>query len=461
MGLRTSHAAATLNPVVIVGGGLSGLAAGVGLSSRGIPVLLLEQRPALGGRASSFIDEVTGDVIDNGQHVLIAGYVRTMRFLETIGTQDRLAVQKVPTLLFHHPRRGFCTFRQVSLPPPLNLFGGIILTDLFSTADKFRLLRAGAALRSFREEGSGAAAGMTVAQWLDAVGQSSETERSWWEPLAIAIMNEHIDVASALVFIRSLRTAFLAHPRGAALALPTVGLSELYVDAARSFIERHAGEVRCRTDVVATLAGEEGMLGVRTKEGEEIGCSALILAVPSLKAPALLPAHLREAGFLSEIESIPMSPIVSIHLWFRTDFMRQDHLGVIGKRIQWVFNRRRICREEAKAGGGHVSVVISAGYEEAGMTNEQLSDLAWEDLRDIYGRVVSSPTHTVVLRERRATISCQPAVEKIRPGPRTPVHNLFLAGDWTATGYPSTIEGAITSGDRCVDLVAAFLGRTP
>ena len=177
-GLRSPRSARPLKPVVIVGGGLSGLAAGVGLSSRGIPVLLLEQRPAPGGRASSFVDDETGDVIDNGQHVLIAGYARTMRFLESIGTRDRLAVQSVPTLLFHHPRRGFCTFLVASLPSPLNLLGGVVMTDLLSAADKLRLLRAGAALRTFRDDAPGDAADMTVGEWLASRGQSAEMMRS-------------------------------------------------------------------------------------------------------------------------------------------------------------------------------------------------------------------------------------------------------------------------------------------
>jgi predicted NAD/FAD-binding protein len=270
-----------VNPVVIVGAGLSGLAAAVHLSSRRIPVLLLEQRKFPGGRAYSFVDDSTGTVIDNGQHVLIAGYKRTMEFLGMIGTRDRLAVQSPPEFVFHHPGRGFCSFRLPLLPSPLHLLGGIITTDLFSAADKLRLLRAGAALRSFR---AGAAGTMTVDVWLDSLGQSAETKRSFWEPLAVAVMNERIGAASALVFIRALRTAFLSGARGAALAIPTVGLSDLYVEPARTFIERKGGVLRCGADVTRSVLDGENVAGVRLKEGETIGCSALILAVPSYRA---------------------------------------------------------------------------------------------------------------------------------------------------------------------------------
>jgi squalene-associated FAD-dependent desaturase len=443
-----------VNPVVIVGGGLSGLAAAVHLSSRRIPVLLLEQRKSPGGRAYSFVDESTGTVIDNGQHVLIAGYTRTMEFLGTIGTRELLAVQPAPELVFHHPERGFCTFRLPLLPSPFHLLGGIITTDLFSAADKLRMLRAGAALRSFHAE---EVAGMTVEAWLDAVGQSAETKRSFWEPLAVAIMNEHIGVASALVFIRALRTAFLTGARGSALAIATVGLSDLYVEPARAFIERHGGVVRCGADVTASVMDGENVAGVRLKEGEAIGCSALILAVPSYRAAGLLPAPLRGTGYMAPAASIPLSPIVSIHLWFEKDFMKGETLGVIGRRIQWVFNRRKICRE--KEGGGHLSVVISAAHAVVEMGNDDLIGIALEDLASVFGASIGDTTHAVVIREKRGTFSCTPEVERIRPGCDTPVTNLFIAGDWTDTGYPATIEGAIMSGQRCASRAAELVAR--
>jgi squalene-associated FAD-dependent desaturase len=443
-----------VNPVVIVGGGLSGLAAAVHLSSCRVPVLVLEQRKSPGGRAYSFVDETTRAVIDNGQHVLIAGYARTMDFLGTIGTRDRLAVQRIPELLFHHPERGFCSFRLPSLPSPFHFLGGIITTDLFSVPDKLRMLRAGVALRSFRPEAVG---GMTIEAWLDSLGQSAEAKRSFWEPLAVSIMNEHIGVASAIVFIRAIRTAFLSGSRGASLAIPTVGLSDLYVEPARVYIEGHGGVVRCGADVASSVGDGKNVAAVRLKEGETIGCSALILAVPSYRAAALLPERLRETGYIASAASIPLSPIVSVHLWFEEEVMPQDALGVIGRRIQWVFNRRKICPENEKAKGGHLSVVISAAHAVVEMGNDDLTRIALEDLRSVFGAKLGQATHAVVIREKRGTFSCTPEVERIRPGYDTPVPNLFIAGDWTNTGYPATIEGAIMSGEECAARVGALL----
>jgi len=452
-----------VTPVVVVGGGLGGLAAAVRLSSRRIPALLLEQRAYLGGRAYSFVDDSTGTVIDNGQHVLIAGYAQTMAYLDTVGTRDLLAVQDVPELAFHHPVRGFCTFRLPRFPSPLHLGAGILLTDLFSAGDKMRMVRAGMALRRVSgavggmSGGNAGAAGdgMTVEQWLDAHGQSAETKRSFWEPLAVAVMNEHIGIASASVFLHALRTAFLGDSLGAALAVPTVGLSELFVDPACAFVEGHGGSVRTGADVVAVTLEDGRASSVGLRNGERIPCAALVLALPSYRLPGLLPGPLRESGSLADAASIPLSPIVSIHLWFESDFMPQRVLGVIGRHIQWVFNRRKICREGGA--GGHLSVVISAGRSLVDLENEELTRIALDDLVSVFGRDVGVPVHDVVIREKRATFSCSPAVERLRPRAGTPVPNLFLAGDWTATGYPATIEGAIISGNRAAELVEQYL----
>ncbi|MBX2990594.1 MAG: hydroxysqualene dehydroxylase HpnE [Bacteroidetes bacterium] len=436
-------------PVVIVGGGLSGLAAAVELSSRNIPVVVLEQKPKLGGRAYSFVDETTGDVIDNGQHVLIAGYERTMRFLERIGTKHLLTIQNQPLLHFHHPRRGFCSFRIPDLPSPFHLLAGILSTDLFSWRDRLKLLRAGISLRTSDNDFS--LDTMTIEEWLDDTGQTDETKRSFWEPLAISIMNEHIAKASARVFIDSLRHAFLAERKNSAIAIPQVGLSELYVDDAVRFIRERGGEIRVIADVLQLEACDSRISHVKTRSGADVECSAVILSVPHYRLPDLMPPQLQPTN-LTSFASVPNTPIVSIHLWFAIDFMPYDMLGLIGRRVQWVFNKRTI--NEEKGEGGHVSCVISAGDEFTGMSSDELVRIAVEDLQSVYPSVPLAPSHGVVIREKRATFSCTPESEKLRPNHQTGIANLFLAGDWTNTGLPATIEGAILSGERCAAFAA-------
>lgn len=425
---------------------MSGLAAAVELTLQHIPVALYEQKPRLGGRAYSFIDDTTGDVIDNGQHVLIAGYDHTMRFLERIGTRHLLSIQEQPILYLHHPARGLCEFRLPALVPPFHLIAGILSTNLLAFPDKVRLLRAGLAL----QRGRSLSPEDTIEQWLDAHGQSEELKRAFWEPLAISVMNEHLMHASAKVFVHALRHAFLAAWKNAALALPRVGLSDLYVDAAMRFLISHGAAVQVNSGVATLGADGSRLQVVHLRDGREIACAAVILAVPHYAVNELVRGVLPEDE-LRIIGSIPSTPIVSVHLWFEEDFMKLDFVGLVDRRVQWVFNKRRIAREKGK--GGHISCVISDAERFVTLSNEQLIRVAVEDLRTLHGRV-SEPTHAVVIREKRATFSCTPDAERIRPSHQTSLPNLFLAGDWTGTGLPATIEGAIVSGERCAQLAA-------
>ncbi|MEK9139168.1 MAG: hydroxysqualene dehydroxylase HpnE [Bacteroidota bacterium] len=439
--------------VVIVGGGLSGLAAGVDLVSRGIRVTILEQKPALGGRAFSFKDSVTGDTIDNGQHVLIAGYERTMRFLEKIGTREMLRVQRAPSLLFHHPQRGFQEFRLPLLPTPFNLLVGILRCHLFSFLDRLRLLRAGLSLRSVDEVKEKSLATMTILEWLKSAGQSDEVIRSLWEPLAVSMMNERIHKASAHVFVQALRKAFLGGSRNAALAIPTVGLSELYVDGARRFITLRGGELRLNADAIEVMADDEHATGVRLRDGTSVAGDAVILTIPPNKLLPLLPSRLIEQ--FSYLDSFEFTPIVSVHMWFTEEFMQHEFVGLIGRRVQWLFNKRKINDETGK--GAHVSAVISGANEFVGMTKEELVNIAVEDIRSLYDGLQEEPRHAVVVREKSATYSSSPGIEAQRPSSRTGITNLFLAGDWVATGYPATIEGAIVSAERAAQLAVSSI----
>ena len=453
-----------MKPVIIAGAGFSGLAAGVLLSSRGIPVTVFEQKRFAGGRAYSFSDPSTGETVDNGQHVLIAGYDATLRFLDLIGTRQLIRVQSRPRLFFHHPERGFRSLSLPALLSPLHLGWGLLTSSLCTVGDRFRLLRAGMNLlntdAAFEQELSG----KTVAQWLELTGQSAETRRSLWEPLAIATMNEHCSTASATLFIHSIQKAFLHHWRSSAFAVPTVGLSQLFAEPAIEFIQRRGGEVHCGLGVKEPIVQNGMVAGVLLDDGSVREAAGVILAVPSHRVRAALPSELRASGFLSSVELIPLSPIVSIHLWFATNFMgTEEILGIIGRRIQWVFNRRAIVGSadgiSRNLAGGHICAVISAAHDFVTIPNDGLVSIAIEDLCKVYGDSAASPTSSLVVREKRATFSSTPITEKLRPGNATPIPNLFLAGDWTATGYPATIEGAIMSGQRSSIMMEEWMRR--
>jgi squalene-associated FAD-dependent desaturase len=429
--------------VIVVGGGVAGLAAAVRLASCDVPVLLLEQRPRPGGRTYSFRDTVSGETVDNGQHLLLAGYRHTLGFLESIGSRRLLSVQPKPSLLFHHPERGFHRLELPALRAPLHLMAGVLGFGLLGYADRFRLLRAGAALST----PAARSAGRTVAEWLAAAGQSAETRRGFWDPFTVAVMNEIPERAAAAPFLRALQTAFLGSAGDAALALPAVGLSELLVDPALEYLAIHQSVVRCSAEVQRVLVGGGRATGVRLRGDETIEGGAVIVAVPWHEARVLLEGITPlDPGW----DTVNASPIVSIHLWFPEDFMPDESVGLIGRRVHWVFNRRRINRESQP--GGHLSVVISAAVDVVDWRNEALIVQAVADIRSTYPRCPPAATRGLVIREKRATLSLTPAVEALRPGAITAIPNLFLAGDWTDTGLPATIEGAVQSGERCAEL---------
>jgi len=276
---------------------------------------------------------------------------------------------------------------------------------------------------------------LTIAQWLDRHHQSSGARESFWDPLAVAIMNETPERASADLFCHSLRQAFLKHPHDAALVFPRVGLSSLFAGPARAFIEQHNTTVQCGADVHHVSVAGGKAVGVVLKDGRAIPCAAAILAVPAPHVARLLPAS--TVPGLTQIAEAGVSPIIGIHLWMDTGFMDTQALGLIGRRIQWVFKRER-----------HLSLVISAAREFVGKTNQELLALAQEDLYSVFGNLVGTPAHSVVIREKRATFSATPQNIQKRPGSDTAIPNLFLAGDWTDTGLPATIEGAILSGQK-------------
>jgi squalene-associated FAD-dependent desaturase len=321
----------------------------------------------------------------------------------------------------------------------------VLGSDLFPGPAKREVLRAGLSLLRVR---ASSLAGMTVGAWLDTVGQSADTRATFWDPLAVAIMNEHTAAASASVFVRSMQQAFLRSRRSAALAIPRVGLSQLFAQPAVRFVQDRGGVVRLGCGVAEVTLRDRTTTAVVLRDGTVIDCGAAILAVPTHDLADLLPPALRSDPALAAAASFPLSPIVSIHLWFDGEVMVEPMIGVVGRTIEWIFRKP-----------GYVSAVISAAHEEVGWTNERLAETALADLRAVVGARAGTPKRSLVIREKRATISLTPSVESARPDSRTGVSNLFLAGDWTATGLPATLEGAVVSGRRAAQLALEEAGR--
>ncbi|HEY6327730.1 MAG TPA: hydroxysqualene dehydroxylase HpnE [Blastocatellia bacterium] len=427
--------------IVIIGGGFSGLAAGVSLAKSGAQVTLLERRGFLGGRAYSFTDAKTGDVVDNGQHLFMACYRHTREFLDDIGCSEFLRFQSSPRVDFLDRENGFTPFDCPPLPAPLHALFGLLKMKGLTVGDKIRTLKIAKALRP----GTNGHAGTTVAKWLEALGQSERIRQRFWYPMTIATLNEDPNIASARMLKRVLELAFGGTRADSAIGMSTVGLSDLYVHGATRFIESHGGRVELNTDVRRLVIDGRRISRCELKNGSYLEGECFISAVPHEPFLRLLPEQFRTGEF-EAVGRLASSPIISINLWFDRPVIDRDFVGLIGTDVQWLFNKDVIC--SASQQSNHIALVISAARGFTGFKPDQLVKMALKDLHNVLPESKEAKiVHSRTIKERAATLSHTIDSDHLRPPTRCSIQNLFLAGDWTATGLPATIEGAVLSGN--------------
>lgn len=450
--------------VVVVGAGFAGLSAAVRLTRKGARVLVLEARSRLGGRATAFPDRETGELVDNGQHILMGCYTETFGFLRDIGAPDnvRLDPQLAVTMIDRQGRR--TRLSCPSLPAPLHLVAGLLEWDALSWSDRIGMLGMAAPLKNARRELQGAAVRAaspdeTVENWLIRNGQTPRLRELLWDPLAIAALNQMPQQAAAPPFARILAEMFSDDPRAAAIALPTKPLHLMYAEPAREFIERHGGAVRTGATAKMILTPDGGAVAGVRAGNETWTTSRVISSVPWFaladvfdEAPPAL--H----GVIDRAARMDSSPIVTVNLWFDRRVLDLPFVGLPGRAMQWVFDKGQIVAhlraEGAPVGGqaSHLSLVSSGAAEILTETNEALIHRAHEELLDALPDVRAARlVRATVVREPRATFSLAPG-QPARPPTETGLRGLLLAGDWTDTGLPATIEGAVRSGNRAADL---------
>lgn len=444
---------------VVIGGGVAGLAAALRLSAtEGHAVTVLEAAPEFGGRVRSFIDRHSGQELDNGQHVLMGACTAALAYLDVCGAHDRIARLRGLSLPFHHRDGRRARLQSGRLVHPLSLLQAFLRYDMLSRAARLRTLRVAIRLRAMNSRQRRALDARSAEEWLRGCGQRDEEIALFWVPLILATMNSTPRAASAMLFATLLREIFLGRPDAADMLLPTSTLSAVFIRPAVAELVRRGARVRTRAAVTSVdvrhAEGRSAVTGVRCGD-ERIEADAVISAVPPWAFTRMLLTHTGAADAPqgrsrladhvlpgTDLSAFVPSEILSVHVWLRQQHTTAPMTGLLGTTVQWVFEK-----EKSEQGFFQYSCTVSAA--EGGETTDprRLRESVLEGLRcAMPGLAADDIVRILPVREKRATFVPRPGLDALRPTAMTPISGLALAGDWTATGLPATIEGAIRSG---------------
>ena len=453
---------AAIPRVIVLGGGLAGLAAALPLAEAGCEVEVLEKRPVLGGRASSFLPPGGAEPIDNCQHVLLGCCTNLLDFFRRAGTAGHLRFYN--HFLFLGPG-GVSSVGSAPLPAPLHLVPSLAAFRDLSWLDVWGIGRAMMViLRQGGAPANRAAAESpeeTMLHWLERQRQTPRAIENFWRAVLTSALNEDLERLSARHAFHVFWDAFLRNRRGYRMGIPTTSLSALYSGETLSRTCRLTrGTAVDRIEVHAGAAGQR-ITRVVLQNGEEREADYYISAVPPDALARLLPAAvLAEWPAIERLAHLEWSPITGIHLWFDRPISDLEHTAILGRTVQWLFNKDAITGRTPESSDGHyVQFVVSASRSLTTLHRDEIVARVLDEVHELFpssrdARLLKA----VVVKETESTISFPPGTDALRPGAESPLANLFLAGDWTATGWPPTMEGAVRSGYRAAERIAAAAG---
>ncbi|HEY6765983.1 MAG TPA: hydroxysqualene dehydroxylase HpnE [Candidatus Sulfotelmatobacter sp.] len=483
--------------VAIAGGGLAGLAAACALSNAGFRVTLLEKRPFLGGRASSYEHPGTGEVIDNCQHVLFRSCTNLIEFYRRIGVDQN--IRWYDTMTFIEPGGRSTVMRTSMLPAPLHTAPSFWSFPFLTLTDKLAIARAMIPLMLTQQRDDG----RSFQQWLDQHGQSQRAIENFWKPILISALSEDLDRVSISSAAQVVRVSMMS-PAARHMGVPAVPLTELY-DAAGEYIRARGGELHFRR-AIESFASDDSQAKISSAGGEE-NFDYLILALPFDALERILIDTPDSALLREKIAHFETSPITGIHLWFDRQITDLDHAVLLNRTIQWMFHKSRLQQRGRESGkgsdaeipessettilyqreaqntelrgraalqgrvgegetavalapeGSYIELVVSASKSLIEKSRSEIVNLALAEVREFFpGAREATLVKSTVVKELHATYSPRPAIDAYRPASATPWPRVFLAGDWTATGWPATMEGAVRSGYIAAEAIARAAG---
>lgn len=458
-----------MKDVLIVGGGLAGLAAAVALADAGLKVQLLESRPRLGGRASSFEDSTTGEVIDNCQHVAMGCCTNFWHFCRVTGLDS--AFRREPFLTFVGPPDStgecppdFCRFQAATFPfacAPWHLSSAFAGLSYLSNQDRFAIVCGLLAIVSDRPQPDDR---RSFADWLRVNQQPASTIERFWDIVLVSALSESLDRISYASARKVFVDGFLAHRAGWEVWLPTVPLDVLYSDRLLPWLADRGVDVRLKTGVERLVEDGGRILAVELRNGEQLTAQQFVLAVPHHRVLDLLPESLRDHSLIEDVEQLESAPIASVHLWFDRPITLLPNAVLVGRLSQWVFNRSSVAKTGSFAGSPsshYYQVVISNARILATRPHSEVVADVVAELKSVWPWAGDAQLqHSRVVVEHHAVFSPLPGSDEIRLPQQSPISNLQFAGDWTRTGWPATMEGAVRSGFLAAENVLNQLGRT-
>lgn len=431
--------------VIIIGCGVAGISSAVELALQGYDIEIFESKNILGGRVYSIFDEHSGEEHDNGQHILSGAYHQFNKILKLLGTENLVKEQKNLRVIFSYPNGERDVLDGAPLKGKLGLLFALLKLKKLGIKSKFRILKffINVLLKRLIIKNQ------TVRELLLANQQTDETIQRFWEPLALATLNASIDSAPALLLIEVIKRAFFAEKESSRLILPKVGLSSL-LEPFPQWLSKNGGKINFGESVKKIIVSDKKALAIETKSGKHYYADYFISTVQPNSLSKILSNSDLDITEFEMLKSFQHSTIISIYLWLDKELKGIDFSAMIGTKTQWLFNRREILDGtpiKENQFKGHIALTISAADDLSNEDKEKLANICYEEVKQCFPALKEAKIlHKIVVKDKFATVKLTTENYHLRPKTKTLISNFFLAGDWTDTNLPATIEGAAVSG---------------